>query len=138
MEARRTAAGGWRHKSRLFSQGLAARLITLQRQAGLDYSKLKGLLADGEFQAADDETRDLLIRLAGPEAVKRKWVYFTEVCSHWLPRLFSFAMCSRAGSWPSSDFRASKKVLRLLACVQMCLSRRHVAAKFMHASMLLP
>ena len=52
-------------------------------QAGLDYSKLKGLLADGEFQAADDETRDLLIRLAGPEAVKRKWVYFTEVCSCW-------------------------------------------------------
>lgn len=52
------------------------------RQAGLDYSQLKGLLADGDFQAADDETRDLLIRLAGPEAVKRKWVYFTEVCSH--------------------------------------------------------
>ena len=49
----------------------------------MDYSKLKGLLASGEFQAADDETRNLLIRLAGPEAVKRKWVYFTEVCCPW-------------------------------------------------------
>lgn len=64
-------------------------------QAGLDYSKLKGVLAEGEFQAADDETRDLLIRLAGPEAVKRKWVYFTEVCPHWLMRcvLSSCAVC---------------------------------------------
>jgi hypothetical protein len=50
----------------------------LARQAGQDYSKLKSLLAAQDFQAADDETRDLLIRLAGPEAVKRKWVYFTE------------------------------------------------------------
>lgn len=48
-------------------------------QAGQDFSKLKSLLADGDFQAADDETRDLLIQLAGPDAVKRKWVYFTEV-----------------------------------------------------------
>jgi hypothetical protein len=48
-------------------------------QAGQDYSKLRDLLAEGKFQDADDETRALLIKLAGPGAVERKWVYFTEV-----------------------------------------------------------
>ncbi len=38
-------------------------------------------LKSGEFEKADDETRALLIRLAGPDAVKRGWVYFTEVFS---------------------------------------------------------
>lgn len=58
---------------------MASELLCGAWQAGQDFSKLKSLLADGDFQAADDETRDLLIRLAGPDAVKRKWVYFTEV-----------------------------------------------------------
>ena len=51
-------------------------------QAGMDYKHLKDLLADGDFQKADDETRILLIKLAGTGAVERKWVYFTEVSSH--------------------------------------------------------
>jgi hypothetical protein len=45
----------------------------------MDYIKLRDLLAEGKFEAADDETRALLIQLAGPGAVDRKWVYFTEV-----------------------------------------------------------
>jgi hypothetical protein len=45
----------------------------------LDYTKLRDLLAEGKFQDADDETRALLIKLAGPGAVDRKWVYFSEV-----------------------------------------------------------
>lgn len=45
----------------------------------MDYTHLKDLLADGNFQKADDETRILLIKLAGVGAVERKWVYFTEV-----------------------------------------------------------
>jgi hypothetical protein len=45
----------------------------------LDYTKLRDLLAEQKFQDADDETRALLIKLAGPGAVDRKWVYFTEV-----------------------------------------------------------
>ena len=48
-------------------------------QAGEDYSVLLGHLQGKDFQKADDETRALLIRLAGPDAVKRGWVYFTEV-----------------------------------------------------------
>ena len=47
----------------------------------MDYTHLRDLLAAGNFQKADDETRILLIKLAGPGAVERKWVYFTEVCS---------------------------------------------------------
>ena len=47
----------------------------------MDYTHLKELLAEGNFLKADDETRILLIKLAGPGAVERKWVYFTEVCS---------------------------------------------------------
>ena len=48
-------------------------------QSGVDYSKLRDLLAARNFREADDETRALLITLAGPEAEKRNWVYFTEV-----------------------------------------------------------
>jgi len=47
----------------------------------MDYTHLKELLGAGDFQKADDETRILLIKLAGTGAVERKWVYFTEVCS---------------------------------------------------------
>lgn len=47
----------------------------------MDYTHLKELLAAGDFQKADDETRILLIKLAGTDAVERKWVYFTEVCN---------------------------------------------------------
>ena len=54
-------------------------MADLPTQAGLDYTKLRDLLAEGKFQDADDETRALLIKLAGPGAVERKWVYFSEV-----------------------------------------------------------
>lgn len=50
-------------------------------QAGVDFTKLRDLLAEGKFQDADDETRALLIKLAGLGAVDRKWVYFSEVSS---------------------------------------------------------
>ena len=53
----------------------------MHTQAGMDYAHLKDLLAAGDFQKADDETRILLIKLAGPGAIERKWVYFTEVCT---------------------------------------------------------
>ena len=45
----------------------------------MDYEQLRDLLAEQKFEEADDETRALLIKLAGPGAVDRKWVYFTEV-----------------------------------------------------------
>ena len=40
--------------------------------------RLNDLLAAGEWEEADNETRALLIRIAGEDAVRRKWVYFTE------------------------------------------------------------
>lgn len=45
----------------------------------MDYSKLRDLLKEGKWREAEDETRELLIQAAGKGAVKRGWVYFTEV-----------------------------------------------------------
>jgi len=45
----------------------------------MDYTALRTALAASDFRAADDETRALLIRLAGPEAIRRNWVYYTDV-----------------------------------------------------------
>lgn len=48
-------------------------------QTGADYTALREHLAAGRFQKADDETRTKLIQVAGKDAVKRNWVYFSEV-----------------------------------------------------------
>lgn len=52
---------------------------SVHEQAGADWSVLRDLLAAGEFQKADDETRAKLIEIAGEDAIKRGWVYFSEV-----------------------------------------------------------
>jgi hypothetical protein len=63
------------------SQGNEAAIdaVELVSEADQDYTLLRDCLKDGKFEKADDETRALLIRLAGPDAVARNWVYFTEV-----------------------------------------------------------
>lgn len=43
----------------------------------MDYSALRDYLAEGDVRKADDETRALLIKMAGQGAVQRGWVYFT-------------------------------------------------------------
>ena len=48
-------------------------------QVDMDYSSLRDALQQGDFQQADDLTRAALITLAGPDAEKRNWVYFSEV-----------------------------------------------------------
>jgi hypothetical protein len=48
-------------------------------QVDVDYSKLRDLLKEGKWREAEDETRELLIQAAGPAAVRRGWVYFSEV-----------------------------------------------------------
>ena len=45
----------------------------------MSYDLLKQHLAAGKFQDADNETRAKLIQLAGKDAQKRGWVYFSEV-----------------------------------------------------------
>lgn len=61
----------------------------------MDYSNLRSHLAQGEFQKADDETRAKLVQLAGPDASKRSWVYFSEVQvrMHVLLDSFLFSSC---------------------------------------------
>lgn len=51
----------------------------LPSDKGIDYVPLATMLATGDFQAADQFTRDNLIKLAGTEAEKRNFVYWTEV-----------------------------------------------------------
>jgi hypothetical protein len=46
---------------------------------GIDYIPLATMLATGDYEAADQFTRDNLIKIAGPGAVKRGFVYWTEV-----------------------------------------------------------
>ncbi|KAJ7549117.1 hypothetical protein O6H91_07G040900 [Diphasiastrum complanatum] len=53
--------------------------IALESEAGVCYELLRDRLAAGEWELADEETRRLLCELAGEGAVKRKWVYFSEV-----------------------------------------------------------
>eukprot|EP00249_Psilotum_nudum_P009067 c21687_g1_i1 orf=128-946(+) len=67
--------------SRVFAMHVKAEGVedAVESEVGLSYEKLKVLLAAGEWQLADEETRRLLIVLAGENAVKRKYVYFSEV-----------------------------------------------------------
>jgi hypothetical protein len=54
-------------------------IVPLPPACKLDYQPLQALLIAQDFQAADRLTLQLLCELAGPGAIQRKWVYFTEV-----------------------------------------------------------
>ena len=54
-------------------------MIPLQSSRGIDYTHLQKLLAQQKFEAADKLTMEKLCELAGADALKRKWIYFTEV-----------------------------------------------------------
>jgi len=54
-------------------------IVPLQSQSGIDYSLLQQLLAQQDFQEADRLTLEKLCELAGETALKRKWLYFTQV-----------------------------------------------------------
>lgn len=58
-----------------FPQGV----VTLRSERDIDYAPLQKLLANQNFQAADQMTLEKLCQLAGTQAVQRKWLYFTEV-----------------------------------------------------------
>ena len=64
---------------RLSPHGARAAPLARRAQCGADYTLLRDLLAAGEWQKADDETRLKMCELAGEEAFTREWVYFTEV-----------------------------------------------------------
>jgi hypothetical protein len=58
-----------------FPQGV----VSLRSDRGIDYSPLQQLLAQHKFLDADRITLQKLCELAGPAAIKRKWVYFSEI-----------------------------------------------------------
>jgi len=53
--------------------------VAIDSERGIDYTILRDLLSQGDFKAADAETRKLLIKLGGEAAEKRGWLYFAEV-----------------------------------------------------------
>lgn len=54
-------------------------VVPLTSEAGIDYKPLQQLLAQQKFLDADRVTLQKLCELSGPAAIKRKWVYFTEI-----------------------------------------------------------
>lgn len=54
-------------------------VVPLISDVGADYHPLQQHLARHEFEAADRLTLQKLCELEGPAAVKRKWLYFTQI-----------------------------------------------------------
>ncbi|MBD1911584.1 MULTISPECIES: GUN4 domain-containing protein [unclassified Leptolyngbya] len=54
-------------------------VVELRSQASVDYRPIAQLLAQRDFEEADRTTLAKLCELAGDTAVKRGWLYFTEV-----------------------------------------------------------
>ncbi|BAZ90583.1 GUN4 domain-containing protein [Cylindrospermopsis curvispora GIHE-G1] len=57
------------------SQGI----LPLKSACGISYDSLAQLLVKQDFQAADLLTIQQMCEVAGTQAVRRKWLYFTEV-----------------------------------------------------------
>ncbi len=53
-------------------------VVPLKSERNIDYIPLERLLAVQDFQAADRMTIQKMCEVAGDDAVKRKWLYFTE------------------------------------------------------------
>jgi GUN4-like/ARM-like repeat domain, GUN4-N terminal len=60
-----------------FPQGI----VPLRSDLGIDYQPLQKLLVEQDWLAADRLNNIKLCEIAGPAAVARKWVYFTDVIS---------------------------------------------------------
>ena len=60
-------------------QHFPAGIVPLKSERNIDYAPLLKLLLQGDLQEADRITLEKLCELAGDIAVRRKWVYFTEV-----------------------------------------------------------
>lgn len=61
------------------SNHFPAGIVPLPAACQVDYGPIQTELAAQHFEAADRLTLQKLCELAGPNAVKRKWLYFTEV-----------------------------------------------------------
>ncbi len=56
-----------------------AGIVPLKSAAGVKYQDLQQLLIDRQWQAADKLTNLKLCELAGPIALQRQWLYFTDI-----------------------------------------------------------
>jgi GUN4-like/ARM-like repeat domain, GUN4-N terminal len=56
-------------------------IVPLKSTAGVEYQELQRLLAERDWQAADKLTNLKLCELAGPVALQRQWLYFTDLNS---------------------------------------------------------
>lgn len=54
-------------------------IVRMESERDVSYDGLQKLLVQRDYQAADKLTTELMSEIAGDAAVKRKWVYFTEV-----------------------------------------------------------
>jgi GUN4-like/ARM-like repeat domain, GUN4-N terminal len=54
-------------------------IVPLKSAAGVEYQDLQQLLLDRDWQAADKLTNLKLCELAGPVALQRQWLYFTDM-----------------------------------------------------------
>jgi hypothetical protein len=54
-------------------------IVPLKSAAGVEYQDLQKLLIDRQWQAADKLTNLKLCELAGPIALQRQWLYFTDI-----------------------------------------------------------
>lgn len=54
-------------------------IVPLKSTAGVEYQDLQKLLIDRQWQAADKLTNLKLCELAGPTALQRQWLYFTDI-----------------------------------------------------------
>jgi len=61
------------------SEQLAAGGVPLRSERAIDYQPLLDALVAQEYQTADRLTLQKLCEAAGPDTVKRGWLYFTEV-----------------------------------------------------------
>ena len=91
----------------------------VESACGFDYVPLLTAMQAGEFREADQLTRDALITLAGPKAVDRGYVYFTEVPKlpvedmATLQRLWSTYSGGKWGYAMQAQAFNSKKVARI-------------------------
>jgi GUN4-like/ARM-like repeat domain, GUN4-N terminal len=56
-------------------------IVPLKSTAGVEYQELQRLLVERDWQAADKLTNLKLCELAGPVALQRQWLYFTDLNS---------------------------------------------------------
>ncbi|MEL7313643.1 MAG: GUN4 N-terminal ARM-like repeat domain-containing protein, partial [Cyanobacteria bacterium J06559_3] len=56
-----------------------AGIVSLPAACQVDYTDIQTALVHQDFETADRLTLQKMCELAGPMAVKRKWLYFTEV-----------------------------------------------------------